>query len=66
MFNLFKAIGIGCMNYDTANGAQSDLSDNITFAQVERDTLGGYLWRAQPVQNAAPFPNFTIFPDHLL
>ena len=41
MFHLFKAIGMGCRNYDTPNGPQCDLVDNITFAQVERDTLGG-------------------------
>ena len=32
---------MGCWNYDTANGPQGDLADNIMFPQVERDTLGG-------------------------
>ena len=41
MFNLFKAIGMGCSNYDTANGPPCELSDNITFAQVEREVSGG-------------------------
>jgi len=41
IFNFFKAIGMGCSNYDTANGPQCDLSDSITFAQAEREVSGG-------------------------
>ena len=41
MFNLFNAAGMGCSNYDIANGPQCDLSDNITFAQIKREVSEG-------------------------
>ena len=65
MFDLFSAVGMGCSKYYTANGPQCDFSDNITFAQMQREVSEGELRLAPPVQNAAPSPNCITFQVHL-
>lgn len=67
MIHLFEAIGMGCRNYDAANGPQCDLADNITFAQVEFDTLGGeYVACTASPECGAFSRDFTTSPDRLL
>ena len=65
MFNLLRAIGMGCSNYDTANGPQCDLSDNITFAQVEHNTLGGQYVACTASPERGTYSSSTIYPGHL-